>query len=128
MESSRLVVDTNIFIEYLRATDKINTKLYSISSATRIYISSVTLYELLMGATNEQKRQDVSLLVEDLIVLPFDDEVSIKASEIYHQLKEINKLIEFRDIFIAATCIVHYLPIMTTNKNHFSRIEGLEIF
>jgi len=127
MESSRLVVDTNTFIDYLRANDKKNTELYRIPSSKKIYISSVTIYELLMGATNEQKRKDVQLLTEDTIILPFDEEVSIRASEIYHDLRVTNKMIEFRDIFIAATCLVHSLPIKTSNKNHFQRVKGLKI-
>jgi len=127
MESSGLVVDTSIFIDYLRTKDKKRTDLYKIPNSRRIYISSVTLYELLMGATNEEKRKDVQLLTEDTIVLPFDDGVSIRASEIYHNLRKINKMIEFRDIFIAATCMIYNLPIKTTNKIHFQRIKGLKI-
>jgi tRNA(fMet)-specific endonuclease VapC len=127
MESARLVVDTSIFIDYLRAKDKKRTDLYKIPNSIRIYISSVTLYELLMGATDEEKRNDVRLLTEDTIVLPFDDSVSIRASEIYHDLRKANKMIEFRDIFIAATCLIYNLPIRTTNKNHFQRIKGLKI-
>lgn len=127
MEYSRVVVDTSIFIDYLRSREKTNTDLYKIPSSKKIYLSSVTLYELLMGATNDQKRNDVRLLTEDIIVLPFDEEVSLRASELYHELRKTNKMIEFRDIFIAATCLVHSLPIMTTNKIHFQRIEGLDI-
>ena len=127
MESSRVVVDTSIFIDYLRAKDKKNTELYKIPGTKKIYISSVTLYELLMGATNELKRQDVQLLTEDTIILPFDEEVSIQASRIYHDLRKTNKIIDFRDIFIAATCLIHNLPIKTTNKKHFQRIKELKI-
>ena len=127
MEYSRVVVDTSIFIDYLRSKDKINSDLYKIPGSKKIYISSVTLYELLMGATNDQKRNDVRLLTEDLIVLPFDEQVSIRASELYHELRKANKMIEFRDLFIAATCLTHNLPIMTTNKIHFQRIESLSI-
>ena len=127
MESSGVVVDTSIFIEYLRARDKKNTALYKIPNNSIIYISAVTLYELLMGATNKQKREDVHLLTEDVIVLPFDQEVSFKASEIYHELRSTNKMIEFRDIFIAATCFVYNMSILTTNTSHFQRISGLQI-
>lgn len=31
------------------------------------------------------------------------------------------------NIFIAATCIVNELPIVTLNKKHFERIKGLDI-
>ena len=127
MENSGLVVDTSIFIDYLRSKNKKKTELYKIPDNKRLYISSVTLFELLMGATNDGKKEDVRLLTEDTIVLPFDNTVSIRASEIYHDLRKSNKMIEFRDIFIAATCLVYKLPIITTNKTHFQRISGLKI-
>jgi tRNA(fMet)-specific endonuclease VapC len=127
MESSRVVVDTNIFIDYLRTKDKKNTDLFKIPSNKTIFISAITLYELLLGATNDQKRCDIQLLTEDTIVLPFDDEVSIQASEIYHDLRRTNKMIEFRDIFIAATCLTNKLPLKTSNKKHFQRIKGLKL-
>ena len=127
MESSRVVVDTSIFIEYLRAKDKKNTELYKLPTSQIIYISAVTLYELYMGATDGQKLEDVRLLTEDVITLPFDEEVSIKSGEIYHTLRKSNKMIEFRDIFIAATCLVHGVAIKSLNKNHFERIKDLTI-
>ena len=67
------------------------------------------------------------MLTEDLSILPFTDAVSIQAAQIYHRLRLSNQMIEFRDIFIAATCIVNELPIATLNKKHFKRIEGLKI-
>jgi len=127
MERSKVVIDTCIFIDFLRAKDKKTTVLYNIPDNMQIYISSVTLYELLMGSTNEQKEEDIRLLTEGLIILPFDEDVSRRASEIYHRLRKENKMIEFRDIFIAATCLVYGLPVISTNKNHFQRIQGLEL-
>jgi len=122
-----MVIDTSIFIEYLRAKDKKKSALFTIPDATQLYISSVTMYELLMGATDENKQKDIKLLTEDLPVLPFDESVSRKAAEIYHQLRLENNMIEFRDIFIAATCLVFELPLKTLNKKHFERIKGLNI-
>ena len=122
-----MVVDTSIFIEYLRAKDKKKSTLFAIPDATQLYISSVTMYELLMGATDENKQKDIKLLTEDLPVLPFNEGVSRKAAEIYHQLRLENNMIDFRDIFIAATCLVFELPLKTLNKKHFERIKGLSI-
>ncbi|KAA8486841.1 tRNA(fMet)-specific endonuclease VapC [Arcticibacter tournemirensis] len=122
-----MVADTGIFIEHLRAKDKLSTTLYKISENTSIFISAVTVYELYMGATTKEKEQDVSVITENFIVLPFTDAVAQKAAEIYHKLRLSNQMIEFRDIFIAATCIVNELPLVTLNKKHFKRIEGLKI-
>lgn len=41
-----MVADTGIFIEHLRAKDKLATTLYKIWENTDIYISAVTVYEL----------------------------------------------------------------------------------
>ena len=111
-----MVVDTSIFIEFLRAKDKTKTVLFQISDDEQIYISSVTLYELLMGAYTPIKVKDIKILTEDIPVLPFNEDVASKAAEIYHQLRQKNKMIEFRDIFIAATCLVNNFPVKTLNK------------
>lgn len=122
-----MVVDTSVFIEYLRVKDKKRSTLFAIPDETQLYISSVTMYELLMVATDEKKQKDIKLLTEDLPVLPFDESVSKKSAEIYHQLRLENNMIIFRDIFIAATCLVFELPLKTLNKKHFERIKGLSI-
>lgn len=44
-----MVADTGIFIEHLRAKDKLSTTLYKISESGEIYISAVTMYETLYG-------------------------------------------------------------------------------
>lgn len=125
MEAGNLVVDTSVFIEYLRAKNKQKTTLYSLAD-NNIFISAVTLYELFMGATNEEKKNDVQLLTKNLVVLPFSGEVAVKASAIYHELKSRNQLIEFRNIFIGATSIVYEMPLKTLNKKHFQRIKGVK--
>ncbi|PSL32749.1 type II toxin-antitoxin system VapC family toxin [Dyadobacter jiangsuensis] len=127
MESTGLVIDTGIFIEYLRKPEKSKTILASLPNDASLFVSAVTVYELMMGATNDQKKKDVEILLEGVSVLPFDEEVSVKAAEIYHSLRRRNLMIEFRDIFIAATAIIFQLPIKTLNKDHFQRIEALEL-
>lgn len=123
-----MVIDTGIFIEHLRAKDKRKTSLYNLPSDVELFISSVSLYELYMGATTPEKENDIMLITEDISILPFSDFVAVEAAKIYHKLRLSNKLIEFRDIFIAATCLVNDLPLVTLNKKHFTRIKGLTIF
>ena len=127
MESTGLVIDTGIFIEYLRRPEKSKTILASLPNDSSLFVSAVTVYELMMGATNDQKKKDVEILLEGLSVLPFDEEVSMKAAEIYHNLRRRNLMIEFRDISIAATALIFQLPINTLNKDHFQRIDTLEL-
>ena len=98
-----MVVDTGVFINYLRTKDKSTTILQKLSDEAELYISSITLYELYMGATSPQKWLDVKILTDDIPELVFSKNIAEKAAIIYQELKKENKIIEFRDIFIAAT-------------------------
>ena len=44
-----------------------------------------------------------------MIILPFTKSVAEKSAEVYHNLRQRNKMIEFRDIFIGATALAHGL-------------------
>ena len=127
MEDRGMVVDTSVFIEFLRAAKKDKTLLYKIADDSKLYVSTVTLFELYAGATNHSKWMDIKLLTEDLILLPLTVDVSQYAAKIFQKLRLENQIIEFRDIFIGATAIANKLPILTLNKKHFSRIADLEI-
>ena len=69
MEIRRIVLDTGVFIDYLRSRDKAKTILQNLPDSSELYVSSVTLYELYMGATTPQKWADVKTLIDDLPVL-----------------------------------------------------------
>ena len=80
-----------------------------------------------MGATTPEKIDDIQHLTSDLTILHFDETVTKTAAEIYHELKKRNQLIEFRDIFIAATALTNNLPIAMLNKKYFKRADKLKI-
>ena len=122
-----MVLDSTIFIEHLRASDKTKTTFWRIPNGTALYVSVVTLYELYMGATNPKKWDDVSLLVDGLTILPLTRGVSEEAARIFQDLRNRNQLIGHRDILIAATAVVHDHSVKTLNVKHFSRVTGLKV-
>jgi predicted nucleic acid-binding protein len=81
----------------------------------------------LNGATTESKRSDINKLCKNLGIIDFNLPCAEKASEIYRELKIRNKMIEFRDILIGATALMHGIPIATLNIKHFERIAGIQI-
>ena len=127
MGTTDLVIDTSVFIEYLRAADKKKTVLFRLAESKKMSLSAISHYELLMGANTANKKMDIQLVIQDLPIIPFDEFVTAHAAEIYHHLKKINQLIDFRDLFIAATCIAYKLPLKTLNTKHFARISNLEL-
>ena len=111
MADSRVLVDTSVFIDFLRKDKKSQTILWYLQENYCCLMSSVTLFELLCGAKSEKHLADVHILQKWIDTLPFDDGVSETAAIFFRELKTKNKLIEFRDIFIAATAHVHDLPV-----------------
>ena len=121
-----MVIDSSIFIQHLRAKDRSRTEL-TLLSTPFVFVSSVTLYELFMGAITPTKWQDVMDVTQNIPILNFDGSVAEEAGRIFHILKTSGQLIEFRDIFIAATALVHQMPVKTLNRKHFIRIPGLQV-
>jgi len=90
-------------------------------------ISPLALYEVLIGQ-RESHLFDLTVILEELTVLSFDEKIVAKAALIYRTLKEENKLVDNFDILIAASAIVLKIPLATLNRKHFERIEGLILF
>jgi tRNA(fMet)-specific endonuclease VapC len=127
MDNPKLLIDTSIIIDHFRKKDKTNTLLLKLYKNYQLHISSVTVFELYNGASTSEKIKDIELLLKNVKVLDFNSEIASVASNIYRQLVSENKIIEFRDIFIASTAMVNKMPVSTFNVNHFKRIKGLKL-
>jgi tRNA(fMet)-specific endonuclease VapC len=127
MANRRILVDTSVFIDFLRKDKKDKTILWYLQENYICTMSSVTLFELLCGAKTEKHLADVNTLAKWIESLPFDDPVAENAATIFRELKAKNRLIEFRDIFIAATAHQHNLPIATLNGKHFECVAQITL-
>jgi tRNA(fMet)-specific endonuclease VapC len=122
-----MVIDTSIFIEYLRSKDRLNSTLAKLPSETVLYVSSITVFELYSGATDIKKRQDIDTLLQGVFIFPLNTDIAKSAGFIYQDLRRRGNMIEVTDILIAATALENDLPIKTLNTNHFQRIPGLVV-
>ncbi len=127
MENRKVLADTSLLIDYLRNADKHNSQFIQLFKNHNLHISVISVFELLNGATTESKMSDINKLCKNLGIIDFNLPCAEKASEIYRELKRRNKMIEFRDILIGATALVHDIPIATLNVKHFERISGIQI-
>lgn len=127
MEYSKMVADSGVFIDFFRKSDKRNSILYRLPNGIQLFISAVTFYELRFGATDTSKLLTLNRLLEPVSFLPFSKEVALEAAKIQLLLKKQNKMVEIRDLFIAATAITADLPLLTLNSNHFERIPQLKL-
>ena len=125
MDNRRILADTSVIIEFLRKAHKENSWLWKLKETSTCFISSITLFELLSGAKTDKHVEDIHKITKWIETIEFDDEIATIAASIFRNLKQQNQLIDYRDIFIAATAKYHHLKLATLNINHFKRIENL---
>ena len=127
MAEKRLMVDSSILIDYFRKTDKANSKLVAhFKNYEQLYISSVTEFEVVNGATPSHLQFWDGMLLR-FTILNFDSKTARQAAEIVTKLKTKRKTIDKPDLFIAATAVVNSLTLDTLNIKHFFDIDGLQL-
>ena len=126
MEDSRILIDTSVIIDHFRKKQKEKSLLYDLSKENILFLSAVSKFEFLVGTKPSQISQ-TEKIINGFSILSFNSNVAGVASRIAKKLKSENRIIEFRDIFIAATAIANNMPLSTLNVKHFERIDDLEL-
>lgn len=129
----KLIIDTNVFVSYLRAGLHEKWIEGRIEETSR-FLSSVVLFELSMGASDQKRLRVVKKLVQsfpaDRIISPTHG-IYRKAADIFRELFGNNsaswpqdRLGPVNDILIAATAFRMGATVITENEKDFSRIAG----
>lgn len=124
------LLDTSVIINYLQGKDNIVKLLNNIEGElASSYVCLAELYEGVYRVKNKLEiEKDVTDFFKSLSALyPVDEKVAKQFGEIRAKLKLQGSVIEDIDIFIAATCLVYDLTLITQNVKHFSRINNLKI-
>ncbi len=127
VETPKVVVDTDIIIDYLKKRQPGAELLKKAYRRCNIQITSITLYELLYGVQRSGKSDLINRLLRYVTVLPFDEAAAREAATIHYSLKSKGEDIGVKDSFIAAICKAHDLPLLTGNIKHFKRIPGFKL-
>ncbi|MEM2936444.1 MAG: type II toxin-antitoxin system VapC family toxin [Candidatus Bathyarchaeia archaeon] len=126
-----ICVDTDILVDYLRGREPGKTTFDNWRKKAEIYITSVTMFELLLGAHLSSKRQErvneVQSLLDQCGLLLFDRDSAEKAAEKGAELRLKGHTIDIRDLLNASICLSRKMPILTKNKAHYERVNGLTI-
>ncbi len=113
MATADVLVDTDILIDHLRGARRL------VAAGRVLAVSVVTRCELFAGNDDEQR---LLALLAPMIQLPVDLEIAELAGATRRRAG-----VATPDALIAATAIVHRLPLMTGNRRHFARVDGLRL-
>jgi tRNA(fMet)-specific endonuclease VapC len=118
-----LVADTCFFID-LQRKKLTAIKWLENREDVRLVVTPVTVGELLVGQPDENV---VQRLMGDGRRLVIGEAVGREYGLLARYLRERGKLIGSNDLWIAALCLVHRLPILTRNVGEFGRVPDLQI-
>ena len=89
-------------------------------------ITLTTAGELACGPRLDEQRSWDALVRRFRVLVP-DLDTAWAYGQRYRYLKDNGLLIGANDLWIAATAIVHGLPLVTRNPSHFRRVPGLSV-
>jgi len=123
-----ICLDTSVLIDYFRKKNKSKTYLFSLTNSfSEFGITSITLFEIFRGSTNQQL-EFWETLFKEFKIFSFDIHSARIASELDRKLRGKNLSIGIPDLFIASIALHNDLLLATLNKRHFERVENLKIF
>ena len=125
-----LILDTNFIIvaerEAKRGITTTIDRFFASRTSETFYITFTVAGELACGQSASPKR-DWERLCRPYPILPWSAEVSWQYGEIYRALAAKGHLIGTKDMWIAATALVHDMGVVTNNVDEFSRVPGLAV-
>ena len=123
----KLLVDTNIFIDYFRSGTGILPEIINLQSQgkAKIYISSLTLFEILSGKTGEKDRKILQQYFDNIPSIPIDDSICQLAGKINRESKPNLAAIDF---LIGVTSIYLKAQLVTNNNKHLFLVPGVKFY
>ena len=121
MKRVRLLVDTDIFIDYF------NLGLFRevFTGSAEVYCSVVTKKELLgKPGLKDKERQEILRVLKRLRLVSLNQKITEK----YAELRRCHPHREKEDCLIAATAICKDLPLLTRNLKHYREFDEIRFY
>ena len=121
-------IDSDFGIAILRGDERAKQLLLELESQGDIYITSISIFEITYTTKGLSKKKERALLdlLNTLKVLQLDKRSALLASDIGTKLVKNGQMLHPMDLMIGAIALRNRMPLVTNNKKHFSRIDGLE--
>ena len=113
MATAELLVDTDVIVDHLRGRHRLS------AGVGPLAVSVVSRCELFAGRDEPQR---LRRLLSSMIELPVDAEIAELAGVTRRRTG-----IATPDALIAATALVHAVPVMTRNRRHFALVEAIRL-
>jgi predicted nucleic acid-binding protein len=122
-----IVADTDVLIDFLGGHDPAAARVALELERGDLRTTAVTRFELLSGARSPKQRTNIVALLGAIGTLPLDAAAADRAAEVRRSLDEKGIGIGMGDSLIAGIVLVAGGVLLTRNRDHFKRVEGLHL-
>jgi predicted nucleic acid-binding protein len=127
----KYLVDTDWIIDHLNGRENVTLKLkeFAREGIATSMVSIAGLYEGVYGSKDYEKSvKALEKFLEGVSIVNLDMEVCKIFGKERSKLRKIGQIIGDFYLLIASICLRHKLILLTNNKDHFERVDGLHIF
>lgn len=126
------LLDTDVLSHYLKANDKtiVQHGQQYVREHGSLNFSIITYYEIVSGLRHRDARKQLDgffAFAARNRMLPMTRRAADLAAEHYARLRRQGTPLDDIDLLIAGIALEHGLVLVTRNRHHFDRIDGLTI-
>ncbi len=122
-----IVLDTDVLIDILGGRTPWTAWFEKELPSRRLATTVINRFELLAGAGSEAEASALRTFLRPLTVLSFDREAADRAAREGLGLRSGGRPLPMADLAIAGICLEFGASLLTRNRRHFERIEGLRL-
>jgi len=132
METTRVVIDTDILIDLLRNVAIVVDSVSEMEGKGYLLATTIiNAFELFHGAYKSKKREknlaSTKTLLKRLIILKMGLTSARNAGRMYAELEVEGRPIGLRDAMVGAITLTKGYSLVTRNTEHFQKIRGLNL-
>lgn len=122
-----IVADTDVLIDFLSGADPGAELVAHHLGHGDLWTTVVSQFELMAGARSEKQEEVIRQLLRALPILPLIEGSAERAAAVRRALTAGGDTIGMADSLIAGIVLHQDATLLTRNRRHFERVEGLHL-
>jgi len=121
------IADTDVLIDFLKGKNELAGIVAAELQRGTLQTTVVTRFELLAGARTPRQLEILQQLLGAVPALSLDPAAADRAARVRRTLEVRGEPIGMGDSLIAGIVLQHGGTLLTRNRRHFERVEGLRV-